>query len=82
MYAVISHSYSDALLGHIIASVCCGGKDCNLVACQVSPCKHRQDPRLLSGPGWGNVNTQPTSWMARVLYTGKDCYLAEMNIHY
>jgi hypothetical protein len=30
----------------------------------------------------GNVNTQPTSWLARVLYTGKDCYLAETNIHY
>jgi hypothetical protein len=54
----------------------------DVVARQVSPCKHREDPRLLSGPGWGNVNTQPTSWMARVMYTGKDCYLAEMNIHY
>lgn len=54
----------------------------DVVARQVNPCNHREDPKFLSGPGWGNVNTQPTSWLARVLYTGKDCYLAETNIHY
>jgi hypothetical protein len=29
----------------------------------------------------GNVNTQPVSWLARILYQGKQCYLRELNVH-
>jgi Spy/CpxP family protein refolding chaperone len=31
----------------------------------------------------GNVNTQPHNWMARIMWTGKECgYMWEVNVHY
>ncbi|KAF6259982.1 hypothetical protein COO60DRAFT_1509569 [Scenedesmus sp. NREL 46B-D3] len=51
------------------------------VAQQLAPCGSGK--RILSGPGWGNVNTQPHNWMARIMWTGKECgYMWEVNVHY
>ncbi|WIA42782.1 hypothetical protein OEZ86_008721 [Tetradesmus obliquus] len=49
------------------------------VALAINPCGSK---KMLSGPGWGNVNTQPVSWLARILYQGKECYLRELNVHF
>ncbi|WIA40051.1 hypothetical protein OEZ86_013470 [Tetradesmus obliquus] len=51
------------------------------VAQQLAPCGSGK--RVLSGPGWGNVNTQPHNWLARIMWTGKKCgYMWEVNVHY
>ncbi|WIA13252.1 hypothetical protein OEZ85_006841 [Tetradesmus obliquus] len=49
------------------------------VATALNPCSDGKP--ILSGPGWGNVNTQDPSWFAKVLGAGK-CYLWEANTHY
>lgn len=49
------------------------------VARAINPCG---SGKMLSGPGWGNLNTQPVKWTATTLYRGKDCYLKEVNLHY
>ncbi|WIA29580.1 hypothetical protein OEZ86_012072 [Tetradesmus obliquus] len=52
------------------------------VATALNPCSLPGGKRMLSGPGWGNVNTQPINWMADVLWAGKGCYLGEASVHY
>jgi hypothetical protein len=37
---------------------------------------------MLSGPGWGNVNTIDAKWVAQMTkYDGMKCYMREMNVH-
>lgn len=46
------------------------------VALQLNPCADGRP--LLSGPGWGNVNTQDPKWLAEIATRGKGCYLKEV----
>jgi len=49
------------------------------VALTLNPCGVGKP--ILSGPGWGNVNTQDPSWFTQVINQGK-CYLWESNTHF
>eukprot|EP00775_Hariotina_reticulata_P002235 gene2235-2547_t len=49
------------------------------IAIALNPCGTKP---FLSGPGWGNVNTQDTSWFKQMLEQGKNCYFWESNVHY
>jgi hypothetical protein len=50
-------------------------------AAALNGCNSGRKP-ILSGPGWGNVNTIDAKWVAQMTkYDGMKCYMREMNVH-